>query len=95
MLGTTRGDSNLMVKLILIVFLFPAVFEITNLGLGLTLGFLLVLLPKSWQPIYSPVVLGITTAVSALCGFLAVRQFWPKATGKPEALASGTSANPS
>jgi hypothetical protein len=95
MLVTTRGDSNLMVKLILIVFLFPIVFQITNLGLGFALGFLLVLLPKAWQPIASPLILGISIAISALCGFLAVRQFWPKGTAKPEALASGTSATSS
>ena len=72
------GGTKFMVKGILVFFLFPAIAEIINLVLGWALLLPLHLLPKAWQQALAPGVTGFALAVAIVCGFLAVRRYWPK-----------------
>ena len=72
------GGTKFMVRAILIFFLFPVVVEITNLVLSWSLLLPLKLLPKAWQHALTLPLAWLALAVSVVCGFLAVRRFWPK-----------------
>jgi hypothetical protein len=72
------GGTKFMVKGILVFFLFPAIVEIINLALGWTLLLPLYLLPKAWQQSLTQPVAWFVMAVSVVCGFLAVRRYWPR-----------------
>jgi Na+/glutamate symporter len=72
------GGTKVMVKVILVFFLFPAIVEITNLALSWFLFLPLHLLPKAWQHALFLPVGWLVLAVSVVCGVLAVRRFWPK-----------------
>src|SRR4051812_6492216 len=72
------GGTKLVVRAILVFFFFPIVVEITNLVLSWSLLLPLHLLPKAWQHALTLPAAWLALAVSVVCGFLAVRRFWPK-----------------
>jgi hypothetical protein len=72
------GGTKVMVKVILIFFLFPVVVQIINFALGWALLLPLFLLPKAWQQALTQPVAWFVMAVSVVCGFLAVRRYWPR-----------------
>jgi hypothetical protein len=72
------GGTKVMVKVILVFFFFPVVVQIINFALGWILLLPLYLLPKAWQHALTLPLAWLALAVSVVCGFLAVRRFWPK-----------------
>jgi hypothetical protein len=72
------GGKKLVVRAILVFFLFPAIVEITNLVLSWSLLLPLSLLPKAWKHALTLPFAWLALAISVVCGFLAVRRYWPK-----------------
>ncbi|HEX3131584.1 MAG TPA: hypothetical protein VH394_29880 [Thermoanaerobaculia bacterium] len=74
------GSDKLLIKVMIVVFVFPTLAWLTQFLAGLVLAGLMLLLPRSAQGIGLPVIKVVTTIMGFLGGFLISRMIWPRET---------------
>ncbi|HVR99352.1 MAG TPA: hypothetical protein VMW27_22210, partial [Thermoanaerobaculia bacterium] len=65
-------------KVMLVMFVFPVVVEVVDVGLGLSLTLGVLQLPPAMQPIAIRGVQWFALVTGLVCAFFACRSFWPK-----------------